>query len=96
MPSNRRLLSPPGRTGSLARGSYGFRKRPLRLSRCENGVLALVPRGARGLYEVPAIEHKACPPTMGGEAPRAPVTVLGEVLGCQRVRDCIGKEVGVR
>ena len=27
---------------------------------------------------------------------RAPVTVVGEVLGCQRVRDCIGKEVGVR
>ena len=25
MPSNRRLQSPPGRTGSLARGSYNFR-----------------------------------------------------------------------
>jgi len=31
----------------------------------------LVPWGARGLYEAPAIEHKACPPTMGGEPPRA-------------------------
>ena len=32
MPSNRRLLSPPGRTGSLARGSFFFGKhqRPLR------------------------------------------------------------------
>jgi len=27
---------------------------------------------------------------------RAPVTVVEEVLGCQRVRDYIGKEVGVR
>jgi len=74
------------------------------------GVLALVPWGVRGLYKAPAIEHKACPSTMGGESPRAikhpavigfgglraPVTVLGEVLGCQRVRDCIGKEVEVR
>jgi len=25
VPSNRRLQSPPGRTGSLARGSYNFR-----------------------------------------------------------------------
>jgi len=70
----------------------------------------LVPWGVRGLYEVPAIEHMACPPTVGGEPPRAikhpavigldgiraPVTVLGEVLGCQRVRDCIGMEVDVR
>ena len=60
----------------------------------------MVPWGARGLYEAPEIEHKACPPTMGGEPPRAikypavigldglraPVTVVGEVLGCQRVR----------
>ena len=35
------------------------------------GVLALVPWGARGLYKAPAIEHKARPPTMGGEPPRA-------------------------
>ena len=35
------------------------------------GVLALVPWGVRGLYEAPAIEHKACPPTMGGEPPSA-------------------------
>ena len=37
MPSNRRLQSPPGRTGSLARGSYNFRKRSLRRSHCELG-----------------------------------------------------------
>ena len=37
VPSNRRLQSPPGRTGSLARGSYNFRKRSLRRSRCEHG-----------------------------------------------------------
>ena len=41
MPSNRRLLSPPGRTGSLARGSYNFRKRSLRRSRCEHGGVAI-------------------------------------------------------
>ena len=35
------------------------------------GVLALVPWGVRGLYEAPAIEHTACPSTMGGEPPRA-------------------------
>ena len=29
IPSNRRLQGPPGRTGSLARGSYNFRKRSL-------------------------------------------------------------------
>jgi len=70
----------------------------------------LVPWGVRGLYGAPAIEHKACPSTIGGEPPRAiqhpavigleslraPVTAVGEELGCQRVRDCIGKEVGVR
>ena len=73
-------------------------------------MLALVPWGAPGLYEAPAIEHKACPPTMGGEPPhaikypavigldglRAPVTVVGEVLRCQRVRNYIGREVDVR
>ena len=62
------------------------------------------------MYEAPPIEHKAFPPTIGGESPsaikhpaviglgglRAPVTVVGEVLGCQRVRDYIGKEVVVR
>ena len=72
--------------------------------------MALVPWGVRGLYEAPATEHKACPPTMGGEPPRAikhaavislggllaPVTVVGEVLGCQRVSGYIGKEVNVR
>ena len=60
-------------------------------------MLALVPWGVRGLYEAPAIGHKACPSAMGGEPPRAiqhpaviclgslraPVTVVGEVLGCQ-------------
>jgi len=70
----------------------------------------LVPWGVRGLYEAPAIKHKARPPTMGGEPPRAikhpavigldslraPVTVVGEVLRCQRVRNYIGKEVDVR
>ena len=35
VPSNRRLQSPPDRTGSLVRGSYNFRKRSLRRSRCE-------------------------------------------------------------
>jgi len=30
-------------------------------------VLALVPWGG-GLYEAPAIEHKACPPMMGSES----------------------------
>jgi hypothetical protein len=34
-------------------------------------VLALVPWGVRGLYKSPAIEHKACPPAMGGEPLRA-------------------------
>jgi len=65
--------------------------------------------GRRGLYEAPAVEHKACPPAMGGELPCAikypiivglgclqvPVTAVGEVLGCQRVRDT-GKEVNAR
>ena len=55
--------------------------------------------GVRGLYGAPAIENKACPPTMGGESPRAikhpavigldglraPVSVVEEVLGCQHV-----------
>ena len=59
----------------------------------------MVPWGVRGLYEAPAIEHKGCPPTMGGESPRAikhpavigldslraPVSVVEEVLGCQHV-----------
>ena len=31
----------------------------------------MVPWGVRGLYGAPAIEHKACPPTMGSEPPRA-------------------------
>jgi len=35
------------------------------------GVLALVPWGVRGLYGALAIGHKGCPPTMGGEPPRA-------------------------
>ena len=34
-------------------------------------MLALVPWGVRGLYETPAVECKACPPTMGGELPCA-------------------------
>ena len=70
----------------------------------------MVPWGVRGLYEAPAIEQKACPPTMGGEPPRAikhpavidldglraPFSAVGEVLRCQRVRNSIGKEVDVR
>ena len=69
-----------------------------------------IPWGVRGMYEAPAIEHKACPPTMGGEPPRAikhpavigpdslraPVTVAREILGCQRVRNYIGRDVDVR
>jgi len=43
MPSNRRLLSPPGRTGSPARGSYNFCKRSLRRSRCEHGGVGFFP-----------------------------------------------------
>ena len=43
MPSNRRLPSPPGRTGSLARGSYNSRKRSLRRSRCEHGGVGFGP-----------------------------------------------------
>jgi len=42
MPSNRCLNSPPGRTGGLARGSYNFRKRSLRRSRCEHGGVGFV------------------------------------------------------
>ena len=74
------------------------------------GLLALVPWGARGLYKASAIEHKACPPAMGGESYRtitypavvelnglrAPATVVGEVLRCQHARNYIGKEVDVR
>jgi len=45
VPSNRRLQSPPGRTGSLVRGSYNFRKRPLRRSRYEHGGVGLGPVG---------------------------------------------------
>ena len=70
----------------------------------------MVPWGVWGLYEAPAVEHKACPPTMAGKPPcaiehsaviglgclGAPVAVVGEVLSCQRVRDYIGKEVDVR
>jgi len=70
----------------------------------------LIPWGVRGLNEAPAIEHKACLSTMGGEPPRAiqhpavicldslraPVTVVREVLGCQRVRDYVAKTVDVR
>ena len=33
---------------------------------------------------------------MGLNGFRSPVTVVGEVLGCQRVRNYIGKEVDVR
>jgi len=40
-----------------------------------------------------AIEHSA---VIGLDGLRAPVTVVGEVLGCQRVRDYISKEVDVR
>jgi len=68
-------------------------------------MLALVPWGVRGLYGALAIEQKAYPPTMGGESPCAIkhpaivcLAVIGEVFGCQRVRDYdyIGKEVDVR
>jgi len=40
-----------------------------------------------------AIKHSA---VIGLGGLRAPVTVYGEVLYCQRVRDYIGKEVDVR
>jgi len=70
----------------------------------------LVPWGVRGLYEAPAVKHKTCPPTMSGVPPctiehqpvvsldclRAPVAVIRKVLGCQSVRDYVGKEVDVR
>jgi len=49
MPSNRRLQIPPGRTGSLARGSYYFRKRSLCRSRCEHGGVGFGPVGRSGL-----------------------------------------------
>ena len=49
MPSNRRLQSPPGRTGSLARGSYNSRKRSLGRSRCEHGGVGFGPVGRSGL-----------------------------------------------
>ena len=63
------------RQGAMVRSSFNRRKRPLCRSHCEHegsGVLALVPWEVRGLslYEASAIEHKACPPTMGGESPR--------------------------
>ena len=35
------------------------------------GVLSMAPWIVWGLSEVPAIEKKVCPPTMGGEPPRA-------------------------
>jgi len=56
------------------------------------------------LYKAPAIEHKAFPPTMGGEPPRAikhpvvigldglraPVSVVGEVLcGVRATHKCL-------
>jgi len=40
-----------------------------------------------------AIQHQA---VIGLGSLGAPVTVVGEVRGCQRVRDWIGKEVDVR
>jgi len=49
VPSSRRLKSPPGRTESLARGSYNFRKRSLRRSRCEHGGVGFGPVGRTGL-----------------------------------------------
>jgi len=73
-------------------------------------VLALVPWSVRGFYEAPAVEHKACLPSMGCEPSclikhpavihldyiRADVNAVSEALGCRRVRDYIGKEVDVR
>jgi len=47
--SNRRLKSPSGRTGGLARGSYNFRKRSLRRSRCEHGGVGFGPLGGSGI-----------------------------------------------
>jgi len=58
VPSNRRLQSPPGRTGSLARGSYNFRKRPLRRSRCEHGGVGFGPVG-RGVYFFDEIDQRS-------------------------------------
>ena len=49
MQSNRRLHSPPGQTVGLARGSDSLSILPLHNSRCEHGVLALVPWGGRDL-----------------------------------------------
>ena len=68
MPSSWRLLSPPGRTGSQARGTCNNRKRSLRRNCCEHGGAGF---GPVGCSEAPAIEHKACAPTIGGEPPRA-------------------------
>ena len=47
-----------------------------------------------GLYEAPAIEHQACPSTMGGEPPRAikHPAVIG--LGGLRALFLLGKNEG--
>ena len=84
MPSNGRLQSPPARAGSLARGSYNFRKRPLRRSRCEHGVVGFGPWAVRGLYEAPTAEQRAYPPTIGGESPRAIKHPAVKGLDCLR------------
>jgi len=52
MPYNRRLKSPPGRTGSLAQGPYNIRKRPLRHSRCEHEGVGFGPVGRSGLVPI--------------------------------------------
>jgi len=71
MPSNQRLQSPPARLEAWLGVHMTFVSGLLVVVVASTGVLALVPWGARGLYEAPAIEHKACPPKMGGEPPRS-------------------------
>ena len=67
-------------------------------------MLALVPWGARCLYETSAVVHVACPPRMGSEPPCAikHLAVIGLgglrtlvtiVRRCSAVRDYISKEV---
>jgi len=101
----------PGRIGSLARGSYKVRRWPLRRGLCEYGGVGFGPVGCSGLVLGSGDRAQGePPPTMGGESPRAikhpaviglgglraPVTVVGEVFGCQRTRNCIGKDVDER
>ena len=94
VPSNRHLQSPRAGLEAWLGVQITFVRGIFVTVVASTGVLALVPWGFRGLYEAPAIEHKACPSTIGGEPSRAiqhpaviglgslraPVTVVGEVL----------------